>query len=144
MPTLLMYKPSNNLKVYAWNIGIQNRLSETLSNWPRRRVDISRRNRPRRLVTTIRVKDLVDMVLLIERGDLDTGQVRQAIIETFSRRKTHEQPDILKQPPATWAVEFPIMAKQADLYTTDITEAFDKLLRFKAKIDRDAKGCKQP
>lgn len=84
-----------------------------------------------------RVKDLVDMILLIERGDLDTEQVRQAIHETFARRKTHEQPDVLKQPPAAWAVEFPAMAKQADLFATDISEAFDVLLRFITQLDID-------
>jgi hypothetical protein len=42
-----------------------------------------------------RVKDLVDLVLLIERTQLDAARLPRAIRETFQRRKTHEIPSAL-------------------------------------------------
>jgi hypothetical protein len=81
-----------------------------------------------------RVKDLVDMVMLIERGDLEVAQVRSAVDETFARRHTHGLPDQLQQPPTAWAAEFPTMAKQAGIPTTVIAEAFEVLVRFAAEL----------
>lgn len=81
-----------------------------------------------------RVKDLVDMVMLIQRGELDVEQVRSAVDETFARRNTHNLPDQLKQPPAAWAAEFPAMAKQAGLMVADIDEAFDVLVQFAEEL----------
>lgn len=81
-----------------------------------------------------RAKDLVDMVVLIERGELDIKQVRQAIEQTFARRKTHQCPQALAPPPESWATEFPAMARRAGLTTTDMMAAFDVLARFAAKL----------
>jgi Nucleotidyl transferase AbiEii toxin, Type IV TA system len=46
-----------------------------------------------------RVKDLVDLVLLIERTRLDLARLPKAIHETFQRRKTHDIPPALPLPP---------------------------------------------
>lgn len=46
-----------------------------------------------------RTKDLVDLVLLIERGPLNAGQVRDALAATFSTRGTHELPAAPDPPP---------------------------------------------
>ena len=81
-----------------------------------------------------RVKDLVDMVLLIERGELDATQVRHAIDETFARRNTHPCPMALQPPPPSWTAEFPPMAKQAGLTAADMATAFVVLVRFAADI----------
>jgi len=81
-----------------------------------------------------RVKDLVDMVMLIQRGELDVAQVRSAVDETFARRNTHILPDQLKQPPMAWAAEFPAMAKQAGLSMADIEGAFDVLVQFAEEL----------
>jgi len=81
-----------------------------------------------------RVKDLVDMILLIERGELDARQVRRDLAETFARRNTHERPEVLMPPPESWAAEFPPMAKQAGLSTTNIAAAFEILIRYAAEI----------
>ena len=48
-----------------------------------------------------RVKDLVDLVLLIERAELDAARLTMAIRETFQRRKTHDVPSALIPPPAS-------------------------------------------
>lgn len=71
-----------------------------------------------------RTRDLVDMLLLIERGDLDPEAVRIAIIETFRRRKRHPLPEQLPRPPERWKAEFPAMAEEAGVTTMDVEEAF--------------------
>lgn len=62
-----------------------------------------------------RVKDLVDLVLLIERTRLDTVRLPAAIRETFRRRKTHEVPPALIAPPASWTRPFAEMAAECSL-----------------------------
>jgi Nucleotidyl transferase AbiEii toxin, Type IV TA system len=71
-----------------------------------------------------RVKDLVDLVLFIERGELEPDDVAVAIRETFTRRNTHEIPSALKVPPTFWATEFPALAGQAGLSTPELNAAF--------------------
>ena len=47
------------------------------------------------------VKDLVDLVLLIERSSLNAVHLPKAIRETFQRRKTHDVPSALIPPPSS-------------------------------------------
>jgi len=74
-----------------------------------------------------RSRDLVDMVLLIERGELDHDAVRRAVSETFAHRRRHDVPSKLTSPPRAWAAEFPPMAAEAGISTTDLDEAFSIL-----------------
>ena len=62
-----------------------------------------------------RVKDLVDLVLLIERTRLDAARLPKAIRETFQRRKTHNIPSTLISPPASWSTPFAEMAAECGL-----------------------------
>lgn len=71
-----------------------------------------------------RTKDLVDLVLLIERSTLDLAQLRTALSATFSTRGTHPLPETLAPPPTHWKVDFPGMASEAGLSTTDLAAAF--------------------
>lgn len=71
-----------------------------------------------------RSKDLVDLVALIERGQLNPVAVRQALAETFRRRARHALPATLQPPPASWSEEFPTMAAEAGISTTNLTTAF--------------------
>jgi hypothetical protein len=71
-----------------------------------------------------RTKDLVDLVLLIERGPLDPAQIRLALDATFGTRQTHPLPESLPPPPASWSTDFPGMAREAGISTTDYLEAF--------------------
>lgn len=66
-----------------------------------------------------RTKDLVDMVLLIERANLDLDEVRDALRGTFGSRQSHPLPDVPPSPPQAWAIDFPGMAEEANLSTTD-------------------------
>lgn len=77
-----------------------------------------------------RTKDLVDLVLLIERGPLDPGEIRTALAATFQTRGTHAIPEKLPQPPQFWVADFSGMAEEAKLSTTDCLVAFEVLARF--------------
>lgn len=77
-----------------------------------------------------RTRDLVDLVLLIERGPLDAGELRAAIAATFSARGTHPVPEALPSPPETWRVDFPRMAAEASISTADYLLAYAILARF--------------
>jgi hypothetical protein len=62
-----------------------------------------------------RVKDLVDMALLIGSGGLDTRRVLDALHLTFERRGTHDLPSSLVSPPADWQVPFRALAEECRL-----------------------------
>lgn len=70
-----------------------------------------------------RVRDLVDMVLLIDSGPkMDPSLVKKAIDATFMRRKTHPVPESLKAPPEEWRTPYAGLARQCGL-SEDITGA---------------------
>lgn len=78
---------------------------------------------PRQDRQNSRVKDLVDMTLLVQGEAMDTKKVRAAIKATFERRSTHEFPAQLPPPPANWAKTFPALAAECEL-DEDLGSAF--------------------
>ena len=62
-----------------------------------------------------RVKDLVDMLLLIKGQELDEGRVAIALQLTFKRRKTHEIPESLNPPPDEWNRPFEALATECGI-----------------------------
>lgn len=81
-----------------------------------------------------RVKDLVDLVLLIGRVRLNTSRLPQAIRETFQRRKTHEIPSKLLPPPASWSGPLSAMATECRL-EPDLDKLFSEDAQFFSTID---------
>jgi predicted nucleotidyltransferase component of viral defense system len=71
-----------------------------------------------------RVKDLVDLVLLIDLGQLDPQRCREALRTTFEHRKTQELPARFPQPPAEWAETYAALAQELDLSARDLEEAY--------------------
>ncbi len=69
-----------------------------------------------------RVKDLVDLYLLIENEKLDLELLNEAIIATFKRRETHEFPKKLEFPPESWRKPY-----LAFNLSHDIDESFKKV-----------------
>jgi hypothetical protein len=53
-----------------------------------------------------RVKDLVDLALLVHAGELEPSRTSSAIDATFGRRGTHTVPRQLDPPPAEWLSQF--------------------------------------
>jgi hypothetical protein len=69
---------------------------------------------PRNSVNS-RVKDLVDMALLVGSGGLDRRRVLNALHLTVERRRTHDLPASLVPPPADWQVSFRALAEECRL-----------------------------
>ncbi|HEY7098936.1 MAG TPA: nucleotidyl transferase AbiEii/AbiGii toxin family protein [Terriglobales bacterium] len=76
-----------------------------------------------------RVKDLVDIALLIESGSLDKRRALDALHLTFERRGTHRLTGDLVQPPANWQIPSQALAKECGL-SPDVTAAFRAAERF--------------
>ena len=70
-----------------------------------------------------RVKDLVDLALLIGSDRLDKQRILDALRLTFERRGTHDLPAILSPPPSDWQVAFQALAEECGL-PTDVAAVF--------------------
>ncbi len=88
---------------------------------------------PRKGRLNSRVKDLVDLVLLIEQSKLDAASLPKAIRETFQRRKTHELPTALTEPPASWSAPFVELAQECGI-EPDINNHFSAVKQFYDKL----------
>jgi hypothetical protein len=84
---------------------------------------------PREGQPNSRVKDLVDLLLLVESGSLNLGRVGQCIEATFRRRATHSVPSSLDAPPQTWAGPFADLASKCGL-SEDLAAAFSRVAEF--------------
>ena len=76
-----------------------------------------------------RVKDLVDLVLLIERTTMNAARLPKAIRETFQRRKTHEIPPALASPPVSWSKPFAELAVECGL-APNVEGQFELVAKF--------------
>jgi hypothetical protein len=74
--------------------------------------------RPRTGAANGRVRDLLDLILLIERGSLSPERIRRAVEATFDRRATHPIPDDLLPPPKAWARPFAALLTECGLDRT--------------------------
>ena len=86
-----------------------------------------------RMTPNSRVRDLVDMVLLIQSGTLESGRVVQALRATFSRRATHLIPEALIPPPEEWNSPFARLAAECTL-DVSVAEAFRIVTEFYAGL----------
>ena len=84
---------------------------------------------PRPAAPNSRVRDLVDLVLLIRSGTLDATRVVDCVRRTFERRDTHPVPRTLEAPPASWTAPFASLAEECSL-TISTREAFADLARY--------------
>ena len=80
-----------------------------------------------------RVKDLVDMALLVGDGELDRRRTRDALHLTFERRGTHPLPTILDVPPPDWQIPFQALAEECGL-SPDIAAAFERVREFLERV----------
>ncbi len=73
--------------------------------------------RPREMPNS-RVRDLVDLVLILEHGAPVTERTGVAVDATFRRRGTHPVPAIVPEPPSGWAKPFTALATECGLVQT--------------------------
>ena len=81
---------------------------------------------PRGTSRNSRVRDLVDMVLLIRSGKLNTLLVKSALNQTYARRGTHELVAQLSPPPDDWSKPFEALASECSL-NMDFKRAFEEV-----------------
>ena len=74
-----------------------------------------------------RVKDLADIVLLMNLGLPDPLEVKNAVTEIFVGRKSHEIPKRIEDPPATWISSFAAMAHELKMAETTPERATARL-----------------
>ncbi len=75
------------------------------------------------------MRDLIDMVLLIQSGDMNAPMIQKAFSLTFSGRKTHTVPKQVPPPPENWEGPFEAMAIECQI-DTDIKSAMVILTTF--------------
>jgi hypothetical protein len=73
---------------------------------------------PRLEGTNSRVKDVVDMALLILVGTLDRERLQEAVRTTFALRNTHALPVLLPEAPKSWEVPYRTLAAECSLDST--------------------------
>jgi len=79
-----------------------------------------------------RVKDLVDLALLIGSGQLDKRRILEALRLTFERRKTHDLASLVP-PPADWQIPFQALAEECGL-PTDVAAVFARAQEFVEEV----------
>ncbi len=77
-----------------------------------------------------RVKDLLDLVLLVHAGLLEAAQARQALQVTFRFRATHPLIAELPKPPESWSEFFRALAIELGLPVQDLKQAHTYLSTF--------------
>ena len=86
--------------------------------------------------TNSRVKDLVDLALLLASGGLSPTRVADAVRLTFRRRRTHELPPALVEPPRDWQGRFLALAEECQI-KGDMDQVFSAVEEF---FERMMKG----
>jgi len=76
-----------------------------------------------------RVKDLVDMVLILREGAMSIDVLKEIALATFAKRKGSTWPPDFGQPPKAWASRFSTMAKACEI-TTSIESAVEEVRAF--------------
>ena len=81
--------------------------------------------------TNTRTKDLIDLVLLIDRGGLPpAADLRVAVAATFARRGTHPIPVPLPPPPAAWAPDYAALAAEVQLAAAALADGYALVAAF--------------
>lgn len=84
---------------------------------------------PRTDRANTRVKDLVDLILLIESAAMDVDRLKRDIADTFRRRATHAVPETLAPPPDFWGPVFKNLAAECAI-DGDLGAQFEKVACF--------------
>jgi hypothetical protein len=80
-----------------------------------------------------RTKDLIDMVLLLETGNLEPEGTAAAVVATFRHRNSHQIPERLPDPPASWKKPYAAMATGCRI-DADIDTAVDRVGSYYRRI----------
>lgn len=82
-----------------------------------------------------RVRDLIDLVLLIEQGLPPIERVIHALSATFDRRATHPLTSKLDRPPESWRLPYAALAGEYGLSTNTVEAAYACLSEYWSKLN---------
>ncbi|GJL60173.1 MAG: hypothetical protein NPIRA03_30300 [Nitrospirales bacterium] len=82
-----------------------------------------------------RVRDLVDLVLLIENGLPASTQIMRALQATFTRRDTHSLPTQLEPPPSSWSEPYAALATEYNMRYATVEIAYEYLVAFWSQLE---------
>jgi hypothetical protein len=80
-----------------------------------------------------RVKDLVDLLLLVRTREVRHPQLTEAVRMTFDRRKTQVIPSTLVPPPESWAKQFSTLATECGI-ASRMDDSFREVETFLAQV----------
>lgn len=83
---------------------------------------------PRKTKVNSRVKDLIDILLLMDMRQLDSNKLAFVLDKIFKNRNTHSLPTFLPTPPIEWSSPYAAMAEECGL-DNNLTTAYRKLAR---------------
>lgn len=84
---------------------------------------------PREESENSRVKDLLDLALLIRSGKLEKKFLKTVIEKVFEYRATHEIPKVLNPPPQNWGPRFNKLAKECG-FKQDLEQSLGQVNAF--------------
>jgi hypothetical protein len=77
-----------------------------------------------------RVRDLVDLLLLIENGLPGPADALEVARQVFTARATHELPNHIPDPPAAWSDTYAMLAADLDVQAATTSDAMARLNDF--------------
>lgn len=83
-----------------------------------------------------RVKDLIDMVLLLNMREIKKEDFQKVLEKVFKARNTHPLPKFLDPPPMEWEIQFKEMAAECGI-AQDMRLSFEKVSLFYNPITQD-------
>lgn len=81
-----------------------------------------------------RVRDLADLILLMEEGLEDLQALRQAVESVFAARATHPVPIEIPDPPEAWRATYEDIASELEIEPKMLDEAIGALREFWTKV----------
>jgi hypothetical protein len=81
-----------------------------------------------------RVRDLVDLLMLIENGLPDPAEALEVARRVFASRATHELPEHIPDPPAVWSDTYAMLAADLEVEAATIADAMARLNDFWATV----------
>lgn len=129
--TSLILDPVEYLEGKNWLefAGIKNGLFPSLSKEQQFAEKLHAYTFPREESEKSRVKDLVDLILLIQLETFEKEKTKKTIQKIFKYRDTHPVPEKLDPPPVNWEPKFKKLAKECNIQK-DMPESFELLFDF--------------
>lgn len=89
--------------------------------------------------TNTRVKDLIDLALLLKYNNYTAETFQRTLYRIFRARNTHPLPIILPEPPTSWEPPFNTMALECGL-SQNLQNTFAEVSKFYAELQTIAKS----